>query len=150
MTVPSYEQVSVGDELPPIVKPPLSRATLALFAGASADHNPVHIDIDAAREAGLPDVIGHGMLTMAYVAQVLTGWVPPTAIRSYSVRFVAPTRVGNALTCTGTVVAKEMAASGAVRIRLQAMDQFGEVKVRGDAEVILARRETGLISAPPR
>jgi acyl dehydratase len=49
---PLYERVSVGDELPTIVKPPLSRATLALFAGASADHNPVHIDIDAAREAG--------------------------------------------------------------------------------------------------
>jgi acyl dehydratase len=141
MSIPVYEDVLVGDELPPIVKPPLSRTTLALFAGASADHNPVHIDIDAAREAGLPDVIGHGMLTMAYVAQVLTGWVPPSAIRSYSVRFVAPTRIGNALTCTGTVVSKETGVSGTVRIALQAVDQFGDVKVRGDAEVILARFE---------
>jgi acyl dehydratase len=140
MIIPLYEEVSVGDDLPAIVKPPLTRATLALFAGASADHNPVHIDIDAAREAGLPDVIGHGMLTMAYVAQVLTGWVPPSAIRFYSVRFVAPTRIGNALTCTGTVIAKELGSDGAVRIGLQAVDQFGEVKVRGDAEVILARR----------
>jgi acyl dehydratase len=140
VTVPLYEQVSIGDELPPIVKPPLSRTTLALFAGASADHNPVHIDIDAAREAGLPDVIGHGMLTMAYVAQVLTGWVPPSAIRAYSVRFVAPTLIGNALTCTGTVVAKGSSSDGAVRIALQAVDQFGDVKVRGEAEVLLARR----------
>jgi acyl dehydratase len=46
------------------VKAPLTRAMLALFAGASGDHNPVHIDIDAARAAGLPDVIGHGMLTI--------------------------------------------------------------------------------------
>jgi acyl dehydratase len=133
-----YEQVSVGDDLPAIVKPPLTRATLALFAGASADHNPVHIDSDAAREAGLPDVIGHGMLTMAYLAQVLTGWVPPSAIRSYTVRFLAPTRIGNALTCTGTVVAREIGVSGSVRIALQAVDQFGEVKVRGDAEVLVA------------
>ena len=141
MTIPLYEQVSVGDELPAIIKPPLTRATLALFAGASADHNPVHIDIDAAREAGLPDVIGHGMLTMAYVAQVLTAWVPPSAIRSYSVRFVAPTRIGDALTCTGSIVAKETGDSGAVRIALQAVDQFGDIKVRGGAEVILARVE---------
>jgi acyl dehydratase len=140
VSVPAYEQVSVGDELPAIVKPALSRATLALFAGASADPNPVHIDIDAAREAGLPDVIGHGMLTMAYVAQVLTGWVPPSAIRSYSVRFVAPTQIGNVLTCTGTVVAKDLSVDGAVRVALQAVDQFGDVKVRGNAEVLLARR----------
>jgi len=142
MITPLYEQVSVGDDLPAIAKPPLTRATLALFAGASADHNPVHIDIDAARDAGLPDVIGHGMLTMAYVAQVLTGWVPPSAIRSYSVRFVAPTRIGNALTCTGAVVAKDLGPDGAVRIALQAVDQFGDVKVRGEAEVLLARRDT--------
>jgi acyl dehydratase len=145
VTIPLYEQVSVGDELPAIVKAPLSRATLALFAGASADHNPVHIDIDAARQAGLPDVIGHGMLTMAYVAQVLTGWVPPGAIRSYSVRFVAPTRIGNSLTCTGTVVAKDPGSDGAVRVALQAVDQFGDVKVRGEAEVLLARREPTLL-----
>jgi acyl dehydratase len=144
MILALYESVSVGDELPPIVKPPLSRTTLALFAGASADHNPVHIDIDAARQAGLPDVIGHGMLTMAYVAQVLTGWVPPSAIRSYSVRFIAPTRIGNALTCTGTIVAKEAGSSGAVRIALQAVDQFGEVKVRGEAEVRLPIGEPDL------
>jgi acyl dehydratase len=140
MSAPLYEHVLVGDELPAIVKPALSRTMLALFAGASADHNPVHIDIDAAREAGLPDVIGHGMLTMAYVAQVLTGWVSPSAIRSYSVRFVAPTRIGNALTCTGTVIAKDLGSDGTVRIALQAVDQFGDVKVRGDAEVVLARR----------
>jgi acyl dehydratase len=139
MSIPLYEDVMVGDELPAIVKAPLSRATLALFAGASADHNPVHIDIDAAREAGLPDVIGHGMLTMAYLAQVLTGWVTPSAIRSYSVRFVAPTRIGNALTCTGSVIAKDSSGDGAVRIALQAVDQFGDVKVRGEAEVLLPR-----------
>jgi acyl dehydratase len=133
-----FDRVSVGDELPPVQKAPLTRKTLALFAGASGDHNPVHIDIDAAKVAGLPDVIGHGMLTMAYLAQVLTGWVPQSAIRSYSGKFVSPTRVGNVLTCTGKVLDKKMIGSqGTARVQLQVVDQFGEIKLRGEAEVAL-------------
>jgi acyl dehydratase len=139
MAAPRFDQIRVGDELPVVKKAPLTRKALALFAGASGDHNPVHIDIDVARAAGLPDVIGHGMLTMACVGQVLTGWVAQSAIRSYSARFVAPTHVGDALTCTGRVVEKsEGGPEGSVRIQLQAIDQFGEIKVRGEAWVSLA------------
>src|SRR3974390_2487278 len=133
-----FDQIQVGDELPVVKKAPLTRQTLALFAGASGDHNPVHIDIDAARAAGLPDVIGHGMLTMACLAQVLTGWVAQSAIQYYSARFVAPTHVGDVLTCTGKVVAKSEESEGTVRIQLQAIDQVGEIKVRGEALVRLA------------
>jgi acyl dehydratase len=135
---PQFDQIRVGDELPVVKKPPLTRQMLALFAGASGDHNPVHIDIDAARAAGLPDVIGHGMLTMACLGQVLTGWVAQSAIRTYSARFVAPTHVGDALTCTGRVVAKsEGESERTARIQLQAIDQFGEIKVRGEALIHL-------------
>jgi acyl dehydratase len=139
--LPRFHEVSVGDELPVVEKPPLSRDTLALFADASADRNAVHIDIDAARTAGLSDVVGHGMLTMAYLGQVLTGWVRQSAIRSYSARFVAPTYIGNALTCTAKVVEKRGGGSqGTVRLELKVVDQFGGVKVVGEAEVALEPR----------
>jgi acyl dehydratase len=138
MEIPLFDQISIGDELPRVKKAPLTRTTLALFAGASGDHNPVHVDVDAARAAGLPDVIGHGMLSMAYLAQVLTEWVPQSAIRAYSARFVAPTRVGNVLTCIGEVVDKQCRDDqGTVRLQLQVIDQFGEIKIRGEAEVTL-------------
>ena len=52
----AFDSVNVGDALPPLALPPLTRTTLALFAGASGDHNPIHIDIDFARAAGMPDV----------------------------------------------------------------------------------------------
>jgi acyl dehydratase len=75
---------------------------------------------------------------MACLGQVLTGWVAQSAIRSYSARFVAPTHVGDALTCTGRIVAKsEGEAEDTVRIQLHAIDQFGEIKVRGEALVQL-------------
>src|SRR5262245_31638307 len=87
--------------------PPISRSTLALFAGASGDHNPIHIDLDVARSAGLDDVFAQGMLSMAYLGRLLTDWFPQERIRSFSVRFAAITPLHAAPTCTGEVVKVE-------------------------------------------
>jgi len=139
MTVPSYESVNVGDEPVKLTTEPVSRRTLALYAGASGDHNSIHIDIDFAKKAGLGDVIAHGMLVMAYMGRSVTDWVPQSAIRSFSTRFTAITRVGNAITCIGKVVDK-MEEGGEKRVRLEitAQDQDGEVKGAGEAVVALA------------
>src|SRR5262249_17525154 len=75
-------QLEVGDELPALTLPAINRTTLALYAGASGDHNPIHIDIDFARKARMPDVFAHGMLSAAYVARLLTDWVPQRQLRS--------------------------------------------------------------------
>ncbi|MBK8731149.1 MAG: dehydratase [Tetrasphaera sp.] len=99
----AYPAMAVGDALPQLALPPISRTTLALFAGASGDHNPIHIDSDVARSAGLPDVFAHGMLSMAYLGRLLTNWVPQERIRSFEVRFVAITPVHGEPTCTGRV-----------------------------------------------
>ena len=64
--------ITVGTEIPALELPPITRTTLALYAGASGDHNPVHIDIDFAKKAGMPDVFAHGMLSMAYLGRMLT------------------------------------------------------------------------------
>ena len=56
----------------PFETEPISRLTLALFAGASGDHNPIHVDLDFARAAGMDDVFAHGMLSMAYLGRMLT------------------------------------------------------------------------------
>ena len=136
---PRFDDVEVGDRLPPLALPPLDRATLALFAGASGDHNPIHIDIDVARRAGLPDVIGHGMLSMAWLGRLVTDWAPQTSLRQFGVRFQGITHLGNAITCTGTVVEKlERDGERLVRIELHAVNQFGERKTAGEALVALA------------
>ena len=91
MTTAVPADVAPGTELPALPLAPISRTTLALFAGASGDHNPIHIDLDVARSAGLEDVFAHGMLSMAYLGRLLTGWVPQSRLRSFGVRFVAIT-----------------------------------------------------------
>jgi acyl dehydratase len=139
VATPRFDEVAVGDALPSLTLPALDRTTLALYAGASGDHNPIHIDIDAARRAGLPDVIGHGMLSMAWLGRLVTNWAPQAALREFGVRFQGIMHLGNAITCTGTVAEKlERDGEKLVRIELHAVNQFGERKTAGEALVALA------------
>jgi acyl dehydratase len=124
--------LAVGTELPPLELPPISRTTLALFAGASGDHNPIHVDVDFARAAGMDDVFAHGMLSMAYLGRLLTNFVPQERIRSYHVRFAAITPVHARLTCTGRVSAVN---DGLASVDLVASLADGTVTLIGDAVV---------------
>lgn len=131
----AYDSVQVGDTLPPLETEPISRLTLALYCGASGDHNPIHVDSDFARAAGQDDVFAHGMLGMAYLARLVTAWVPQGSIRALSTRFVAITHVGARITCRGIVA--EKLAGRQVRLALTAQDQGGIVKLAGEAVVEL-------------
>ncbi len=132
------QNVAVGDAMPVLQLPPISRTTLALFAGASGDHNPIHIDIDFAQKAGMKDVFAHGMLSMAYLARALTLWVPQRRILSYGVRFAAITQLGDRVQCSGKVVEKlTHAGRPCARIELTAAKGGGEVTLAGEALVAL-------------
>ncbi len=96
--------IQVGTEIPALELPPISRFTLALYAGASGDHNPIHIDSDFAKKAGMPDVFAHGMLSMAYLGRMLTDWQPQAKLRKFSNRFAAITHLQDVITCSGKVV----------------------------------------------
>lgn len=132
--------LQAGDALPAFVTEPISRLTLALYCGASGDHNPMHVDIDFARSGGAPDVFAHGMLSMAYLGRLLTNWVPQQQrLRDFSVRFVAITQVGDALRCTGTVTEVfEAGGERLARLSLQTADAQGQVKLLGEAIVVCA------------
>ena len=138
MTPPTFDSVQVGDELPALQLPPVDRTTLALFAGASGDHNPIHIDIDVARRAGMPDVFAQGMLGMAWVGRVVTAWTPQSRLRRFDARFQGITHLGNAICCSGRVVEKlEHGGERCVRIELHSANQFGQTKIAGEALVAL-------------
>jgi acyl dehydratase len=126
------ETVTLGPD--PLTLDPISRSALALFAGASGDHNPIHIDIDFARAAGFDDVFAHGMLSMAYLARMLTRWVPQERIRSYGVRFAAVTPLGAKPTCSGTITAIE---GGIATVDLLVQLEDGTITASGTATVEL-------------
>jgi acyl dehydratase len=130
--------VQVGEALPAFTTPPLTRLTLALYGGASGDHNPIHVDIDFARRAGYDDVFAHGMLSMAWLGRLLTNWVSQAQIREFGVRFTALTHVGEAITCSGTVTERfEVDGERRVRLTIQTANAAGQIKLAGDAVVAL-------------
>ncbi|MFH8973145.1 MaoC family dehydratase [Streptomyces sp. NPDC017890] len=91
----AYSDVEVGTELP-AQNFPVNRATLVRYAGASGDFNPIHWNEKFAKDVGLPDVIAHGMFTMAEAVRVVTDWIgDPGALVEYGVRFTRPVVVPN-------------------------------------------------------
>lgn len=138
MNALTCDAVQVGDELPALQLPPVNRTALALFAGASGDHNPIHIDTDFARKAGMPDVFAQGMLGMAWLGRLLTQWAPQSQLRRFDVRFQGITHLGHAVRCTGRVVEKlEHNGEPCVRIEVLSVNQYGQVRIAGEALVAL-------------
>lgn len=134
--VAELSRLSVGDEIPAHDAGPITRWVLAMFAGGSGDPNPMHIDSDFAKMVGREDVFAHGMLSMAYLAQLLTNWVPQDRIRSFGVRFASITPVNTSVKCTGKVVEK-FVADGEPRLRLELLATVddGTVTLTGEAVV---------------
>jgi acyl dehydratase len=85
-----YQDVAVGDSLPP-AELSVTRLSLVKYCGASGDFNVIHWNERIARSVGLPDVIAHGMFTMAQAGRYVTDWVgDPGALVEFGVRFSAP------------------------------------------------------------
>jgi acyl dehydratase len=106
--MPTYAEVEIGHE-PPAQEFVLQRADLVRYCGASGDFNVIHWNQRIATSVGLPDVIAHGMLTMATAGRVVTDWVgDPGAVLAYGVRFSRPVvvpddDVGATVTVAGVV-----------------------------------------------
>ena len=134
-----FSDIQIGDVIPQLELQPVNRTTLALYCGASGDHNPIHIDIDFARKSRMPDVFAHGMLSAAYLGRLLTQWVPQQQVRSLSIRFTGITQLGHIPTCTGTITDKfEENGEKRVRLQIRCANQYGEEKLVGEAVVALA------------
>lgn len=120
-----------GSAVRSVTRDPITRVQLAKYAGASEDWNPIHIDPEHAKQVGLGDVIAHGMLTMAYMAQLARD-LGGGSLKRIKVRFRSMVRVGDSITCSAEDV--EETPSG-IRMKLVATKQDGEVVASGEAEV---------------
>ncbi|RAY15185.1 dehydratase [Actinomadura craniellae] len=135
-----YDDVEVGTELPAQTYH-VDRANLVMYAGASGDFNPIHWRESVAKAVGLPDVIAHGMYTMAQGGRYVTDWVgDPGAVVSYGVRFSAPVVVpdegGADIEISGKV--EEKRDDNQVVVALTARSAGAKVLTRAKAVVRLA------------
>lgn len=144
MTAARLDTVQVGDALPTLTLSAVNRTTLALFGGASGDHNPIHLDIDFARRAGMPDVFAQGMLGMAWLGRLLTAWRPQSQLRRFDVRFLGITHLGHVVRCTGEVLRlQEVGGEQQAVIEIRSVNQFGETRIAGEAVVALHHQKEG-------
>jgi acyl dehydratase len=136
---PRYADVEVGATLPE-QRFQVTRRDLVRYVGASGDDNIIHWNERTAKAVGLPDVIAHGMFTMAEAGRVVTDWVgDPGRVESYRVRFSRPVVVpdddtGTTLTVRGQV--EEKLEDGRVRVALTATIE-GDVKVLAGAGAVV-------------
>jgi len=136
-----FDDVKVGDELPPLCKGPIAQIQLTRYAGASGDFNPIHQDDEFAKAAGMGGVFAHGMLTMGFVAQAVTDWAGAGAVRKLGVRFTGLVRLKDTVTCRGRVLAKASKEDAhSVDLEVWAENQKGEKVVSGKATVALPAR----------
>jgi acyl dehydratase len=145
---PWFEDVAVGDELPPVVRTP-AYMDLVVYAGASRDYFDIHHDRDAARAAGHPDVIVQGSLKAAWVGQVATGWMGRLGrLRRFEIQYRGVDVPGRTVTGRGLVRRTwidEETDEGRAELELWLENEAGERTVRGSAVVALPRREGPVI-----
>lgn len=122
-----------------MVRGPITRGTLALFAGASHDHVPFHIDSDVAKSFGMDDVFAHGMLSMAYLGQAVKSWLPQDRLRTWNARFTAITPLAAVVHCRGTVSEIfEQGGERLARIKIGAWTQDNVQTLDGEAVAVIS------------
>jgi acyl dehydratase len=129
----NFDKLEVGQEITPISVPKITHAHLVRYAGASGDFNPIHNDPDFAKANGLDGTISHGMYVMAQIGRLCTSWADQKDIRFFGVKFKAMTKLGETLTCYGTIKRKkEENGEKLVTVTVEAKNEAGEVKAGGD------------------
>ncbi len=137
---PRFEDLAVGDELPPLART-VTRDDVVRYAENSGDRNPLHLDDAAARAAGFPGVIAHGMLTMGHLATCLTRWLGgPDGLERLAAPFRAPVSPGDTIVAGGRVRALDPATRRAeleVWVHVERDGRLGQAIRRGTAVVRL-------------
>ena len=138
---PMFEDVSVGDELPELVKHPDNRQ-LVMYAGASQDFVAIHYDLNVAKEAGHPNVIIHGALKSAWLGELVTGWIGSEGrLLELDVSYRAIDFPGDTATCIGKIIdARIEDGVGLVEIEIGLRNPEGAISTPGRALVSLPTR----------
>jgi acyl dehydratase len=136
----TYDSVEAGAEIP-VISYPVTRLSLVKYCGASGDFNVIHWNERIARSVGLPDVIAHGMFTMAQAGRFVTDWAGPGAfVAEFGVRFSSMVVVpdddsGATIEVSGQV--EEKLDGNRVAIGLTARSGGTKVLTRARAVVLL-------------
>ena len=140
--VSDISKFEVGDQISPLNIKPVTKKSLKRYADASGDPNLIHLSKDFAQKNGLPDVIAHGMLVMAYLGRMLTNTFPQSGLKSFSSKFISMTCINDKLSCSGKIIERGEDVGGNIvyKIQLKAINQNNEKRISGKASIIIYRK----------
>ena len=124
----SLKNLQVGESLSSVQLPPVSRMDLIKYSGASGDFNPIHTIDDAAKKAGLPGIIAHGMWTMGNLAKLFTGYHEEGFIQDYAVRFTGMVFLDDVITLKAELSER---TDDVLIFQVAAENQDGKAVVKG-------------------
>jgi acyl dehydratase len=138
----SILDIASGQQLTPLVKPPITQEQLRRYSEASGDYNPIHLNEQAAQQVGLDGVIAHGMLSMAFLGQFVNlqiAGIPGARIEQLKVRFLNMVRLGDTLTCQGVVKTQTTNddLSQSIAIECWAQNQKGDKVTTGESVIVI-------------
>ena len=145
VSLEQLSELSEGMNLPEL-KRVVRQENINLYAEASRDFNPIHVDEDFARKTPLGGTIAHGMLILAYVSQMMTNafgqnWLSNGKL---NVRFKAPARPGDNLTVSGKIRKLESSKDQTlIRCDVLCANQQGEPVIVGETQVMVRNANPG-------
>ena len=133
-----YEDINVGDEIPALRKK-ITAEQILNYADASGDYNPIHVDEEFGKKAGLGGIIAHGLLSFAFITQLMTDWLPdPMNLKKIWARFVNMVRPGEEFIIKGWVKEKYTRDGlNHVECELISESQEGRKAIVGKATAVL-------------
>jgi acyl dehydratase len=142
VSIPWFEDVAIGDELPEVVKNPDTRQ-LVMYAGASQDFVAIHYDQDVAKQAGHPTVIIHGALKSAWLGELVTSWIGTDGrLIELDVQYRAIDFPNSTATCVGKVTDTRLEDGvGVVELEIGLRNADGVITTPGRALVSLPLKQ---------
>ena len=137
-----YEDVTVGDEIAPLIKQPTTRQ-LVMWAGASGDYNEIHYDKDFAQSRGLSGVIVPGQMVCSFLGQLMTDWIGEEGnLKKLTCSYKSMNYPGETLACKGEVKKKYTEGEEhLVECNLWVENEKGERTISSRATIVLPSRE---------
>ena len=133
-----FKDVNEGDAITTLVKEPVTRTQIVRYAGASRDFNPMHHDEPLAQAEGMGGVFAHGMMSMAFLGQMVKDWCGHERMRKIKVRFMDLVRPGDTITCKGNITKKyQSEGKNLIEADIYAQNQKDVVVTRGSAIIEL-------------
>jgi acyl dehydratase len=133
-----YDEVDVGDEIPTLQKKPTLEQVKAFCRAYGIDGPSRFTDAETARQEGVPDLIIPGIMSMAYLSQLVTDWAPNISLKRLDVIFRAPVLHEEAIECKGLITDKEVRdGENCVDVDLYVENNEGRRAVTGNALVVI-------------